>query len=238
MAKKTLNEAVVRRFQRLANVAPINEMYHKRDDEEMMEADEPEMDAEMGADEPMDAEMPEEEPADMDGDLELSDEEAQAIIDLGAKLEAAMGGEEAPEMDMGDEEEMGEMEMMEALRGISYKPSQTEIVNEVAKRVAKRLQSAKLHEAKLNRALGKKKIDESREGDYKPALDHLNKERGVAAFALQKAAGNTTKAAQLCFAAHEMLTGKAFLPHMRDEAIAGLMKDAGLSESKDKTKRR
>ena len=163
MAKKTLNEAVVRRFQRLANVAPINEMYHKRDDEEMMEADEPEMDAEMGADEPMDAEMPEEEPADMDGDLELSDEEAQAIIDLGAKLEAAMGGEmevggeEAPEMDMGDEEEMGEMEMMEALRGISYKPSQTEIVNEVAKRVAKRLQSAKLHEAKLNRALGKKK---------------------------------------------------------------------------------
>ena len=55
MAKKTLNEAVVRRFQRLANVAPINEMYHKRDDEEMMEADEPVMDAEMGADEPMDA---------------------------------------------------------------------------------------------------------------------------------------------------------------------------------------
>ena len=245
MAKKTLNEAVVRRFQRLANVAPINEMYHKRDDEEMMEADEPVMDAEMGADEPMDAEMPEEEPADMDGDLELSDEEAQAIIDLGAKLEAAMGGdmemggEEAPEMDMGDEEEdVGEEELMEALRGISYQPSQTEIVNEVAKRVAKRLQSAKLHEAKLNRALGKKKVNESREGDYKPALDHLNKERGVAAFALQKAAGDTTQAAQLCFAAHQMLTGKAFLPHMRDEAIAGLMKDAGLSESKGNTKRR
>lgn len=162
MAKKTLNEAVVRRFQRLANVAPINEMYHKRD-EEMMEADEPEMDAEMGADEPMDAEMPEEEPADMDGDLELTDEEAQAIIDLGAKLEAAMGGEmemggeEAPEMDMGDEEEMGEKEMMEALRGISYQPSRTEIVNEVAKRVAKRLHQAKLHEAKLNRALGKRR---------------------------------------------------------------------------------
>jgi hypothetical protein len=166
MAKKLLKESTVRRFQRLANVAPINEMYHKRDEEEMMEADEPAMDAEMGADEPMGAEMPEEEPADMDGDLELTDEEAQAIIDLGSKLEAAMGGdmemggEEAPEMDMGGEEdegEMGEEELMEALRGISYVPSQGEVVNEVAKRVARRLNQAKLHEAKLNRALGKRR---------------------------------------------------------------------------------
>jgi len=171
MAKKTLNEAVVRRFQRLANVAPINEMYHKRDeemeegmygkrdDEVMKEEDE------MPEEEPM--KMDAEEPADMDGDLELSDEEAQAIIDLGAKLEAAMGGdmemggEEAPEMDMDmgaeEEEDMGEKEMMEALRGISYQPSKNEIVNEVAKRVAKRLQTAKLHEAKLNRALGKRR---------------------------------------------------------------------------------
>ena len=31
-AKKTLNEATIRRFQKLAKVAPINEMYHKRDD--------------------------------------------------------------------------------------------------------------------------------------------------------------------------------------------------------------
>ena len=39
MAKKTLNEAVVRRFQKLANVAPINEMYaneayHMKEEEE------------------------------------------------------------------------------------------------------------------------------------------------------------------------------------------------------------
>ena len=169
MAKKTLNEAVVRRFQRLANVAPINEMYHKRD-EEMEEGmyakrDDEVMKEEEEAGMDMGAEMPEEEPEGMDGDLELTDEEAQAIIDLGAKLEAAMGGEmdmggeEAPEMDMdmGDEEEMGEKEMMEALRGISYQPSRTEIVNEVAKRVAKRLHQAKLHEAKLNRALGKRR---------------------------------------------------------------------------------
>ena len=177
MAKKTLNEAVVRRFQRLANLTPINEMYHKRDeemeegmygkrdDEEVMkEEEEMEMDADMGAEEAPEAEM--EMDAEMDGDLELTDEEAQAIIDLGAKLEAAMG-EEAPEMDDGPAPEMEmdaemdaemapEDELMEALRGISYVPSQTEVVNEVAKRVAKRLKAAKLHEAKLHRALGRK----------------------------------------------------------------------------------
>ena len=45
---------------------------------------------------------------------------------------------------------------MEALAGISYIPSQSEVVNEVAQRVARRLKEAKLHESKLNRALGRK----------------------------------------------------------------------------------
>jgi hypothetical protein len=165
MAKKTLNEAVVRRFQKLANVAPINEMYSKNEEylneeEEGAEELAPPEDAGMG-----DMEADAEEPADMEGDLELTDEEAQAIIDLGSKLEAAMGdmgdmddmgGEEMPADDMGGEEEMGEEDIMEALRGINYTPSRTEVVNEVAKRVAKRLQTAKLHEAKLKRALGRK----------------------------------------------------------------------------------
>lgn len=163
MAKKLLNETTIRRFQRLANVAPINEMYHKRD-EDMMEADEPEMDDEMPEmDKEVDAELPEEEPVAMDGDLELTDEEAQAIIELGQKLEAAMG-EEAEEMDAETpalDAEMGEEEpeemMEDLLEGISYEPSRKELVNEVAKRVAKRLHEAKLHEAKLNRALGRSK---------------------------------------------------------------------------------
>jgi len=160
MAKKLLNETVVRRFQKLANVKPLNEMYHMRDEDEMMEAEEEmEMDVEMGKE--AEEAAPE---ADMGadamgvgGDLELSDEEAQAIIDLGAKLQAAMGaGEE--EMEAGEEEEeMGEEELMEALKGISYVPSKDEVVNEVAKRVARRLQEAKLHEAKLNKALGSRK---------------------------------------------------------------------------------
>tara|TARA_R100000027_G_scaffold20208_1_gene14611 strand:- start:503 stop:1024 length:522 start_codon:yes stop_codon:yes gene_type:complete len=173
MAKKTLNEATIRRFQKLANVAPLSEVYHKRDDymneqeeeeggEDLAPApteDDPEgADAEMG-DMDMDAEE-----GDMDGDLELTDEEAQAIIDLGAKLEAAMGMDDmGGDMDMDAEaeapagEDMNEEDLMEALRGISYVPSQGEIVNEVAQRVARRLKAAKLHEAKLNRALGKRR---------------------------------------------------------------------------------
>jgi|9_EtaG_2_1085328.scaffolds.fasta_scaffold00654_16 hypothetical protein len=179
MAKKLLNERTIRRFQKLAMVAPINEMYnmrddemeegmYKRDDEEVMKEEEDEM--EMGGEkEAPEMDMGGEgEEMDMDGDLELTDEEAQAIIDLGTKLEQAMGGMEDMDMDMGDdkgmdmdmggeEEEMGDEDLMEALRGISYVPSQGEIVNEVAQRVARRLKVAKLHEAKLNRALGKRR---------------------------------------------------------------------------------
>ena len=186
MAKKLLNERTVRRFQKLAMVSPINEMYNKRDEEEMTELashgvdsgvynkrddeevmKEEEDEMEMGGEEKApEMDMGDEEGMDMDGDLELTDEEAKAIIDLGTKLEQAMGGmddmdmggeEKAPEMDMGGEEEMGEEDLMEALRGISYVPSQGEIVNEVAQRVARRLKQAKLHEAKLNRALGKRR---------------------------------------------------------------------------------
>ena len=170
MAKKTLNEATIRRFQKLAKVAPINEMYGKYEEDYMNEEEEAEEGGEdlaPAADAGMDdMDMGAEEPAEMDGDLELTDEEAKAIIELGTKLEAAMGmddemgdmdmgGEEAP--DMGGEEDMGDEDLMEALRGISYVPSQKEIVNEVAQRVARRLKAAKLHEAKLNRALGKRR---------------------------------------------------------------------------------
>ena len=168
MAKKLLNEAVVRRFQSLANISPINEMYHKRDEEEKMEEaymegeDEEVMKEEEGMDAEappeMDAEAPE---MDMDGDLELTDDEADAIIALGKKLEAAMGDEE-PEMDMdAGEEDMGDMEdeeeMMETmLEGINYQPSKSELINEVAKRVAKRLAEAKKAEKRMNEALSRK----------------------------------------------------------------------------------
>jgi len=108
----------------------------------------------------------------------LTQDELQAIADALPALQtlagAAAGGGDMDDMDdmpdMDDEEGMDDMPaadeggeedvadaIMEALRGISYQPSQSEIVNEVAKRVAKRLKTAKLHEAKLNKALGRRK---------------------------------------------------------------------------------
>lgn len=179
MAKKLLSEAVVRRFQQLASVSPINEMYKEEylNEEEGDETEE--MDAPMDApkapmgDELMgDTEEGGEETDSMEAgetlELDVDAEEfsalkglAQAILD--AADEAGLGdlADEAPEapeaptaVDMGDED--AEQALQEALRGISYEPSKSEIVNEVAKRVAKRLQTAKLHEAKLNRALGRK----------------------------------------------------------------------------------
>ena len=181
MAKKTLNEATIRRFQKLANVAPIHEMNYKRDedmeegmynkrDDEMEEGmynkneeymTEQEEDADL-ADDPkgeMDAmdDMPADDEGAMDdSDLELTDEEAEAIIALGQKLEAAMGDDDMGAVADMDDTDMGEEDLMEALRDISYVPSQGEIVNEVAQRVARRLKAAKLHEAKLNKALGKR----------------------------------------------------------------------------------
>ena len=84
--------------------------------------------------------------------MEMGGEEP---MDMGAPEEAPM------ELDAGDEEEEpaeeDEDEMLEeALRGVSYVPSQKEVVKQVAKRVARRLQEAKVAQRRLNRALGKK----------------------------------------------------------------------------------
>jgi len=181
MAKKLLNEATVRRFQSLANLKPINEMAGgapaKRDEEEKMEeaieeGEETLEETYMEADEEPEAapEMPEmddapemEAGADLD-DVELTDEEAEALIALGEKLAAAMGeGEpemdDAPEMEMDDAPEapeMGEDDLMETLSEIDYVPSQTEIVNEVARRVARRLAKAQKAEKLMKEALGRK----------------------------------------------------------------------------------
>ena len=177
MAKKTLNEAVVRRFQKLANLAPINEMYGKNEEymkEEEMGMDTEEVDMEVDAEEipdmKMDDEAEETEEAEA-GELELTDDEAKSALEaikdleeLATKLEAAMGeldmdteeAEEEEEMDMGAMETLEEAEVDSMLEGISYERSEQEIINEVAQRVAKRLQTAKLHEAKLNRALSRK----------------------------------------------------------------------------------
>ena len=90
--------------------------------------------------------------------MELSDEEAQAIIDLADRLQAAMGGEADAgddEMDLGDEEPMDDLDAPEGgdelEMGAEEEPALQEdedvveedddLVAEVAKRVAARLQA-------------------------------------------------------------------------------------------------
>lgn len=194
MAKKLLNEAVVRRFQKLANVAPINETYYNEEqemkegehedkdkDKEVVKEEEDALgaaaDAPMGdADAPMEL-GPEDEAPEGDDTLEITDETAQAffdavetVADMADKLKGQMGDPAgmddmgdmgmkdelgAPDDDMdGDKDDMDTV--MEALSGINYVPSKNEVVNEVAQRVARRLKEAKLHEAKMKRALGRK----------------------------------------------------------------------------------
>jgi hypothetical protein len=176
MAKKLLNESERNRFKTLANIKTLNENFGGMYEEEEMD-NEQEVDV---GDVGLEDEAPEAPEVDMEDagmgeaeELELTDDEALAIIELGKKLEMAMpseseelgADEEQEEMppeenSFGPEEEenaAGEEELMEALRGISYTPSKTEMVNEVAKRVARRLHEAKKLEKKMNKVLGKKK---------------------------------------------------------------------------------
>ena len=183
MSKKLLSEAQVRRFQTLATIKPLVEMgssYKKDDNPEIpdepdvggnpdflgLQEEEMEMDADMEMDE---------------ADVEIDEELVEKFMDAAATIQEladSLGGGAADDMDMGDEEPADDMDLggeeppapeadespeeeeemlEEALRGISYVPSQKEVVSKVAKRVARRLQEAKLAQRKLNRALGKRK---------------------------------------------------------------------------------
>ena len=120
--------------------------------------------------------------ADGDSDVELDEELVERFVEAARTIQEmadALGGAAGGEMDMGaDEPEMGmdmgaeeppapaadepageeedEKEIMElALEGVDYIPSKEEVVNEVAKRVARRIKEAKEAQTRLNRALGK-----------------------------------------------------------------------------------
>ena len=124
MARKNLlTEGELRRFMTLASIRPLGEKKIQemgyggnappgaRDPEEMVD-DEEEMDmGDMGAEEAPVDELPmDDEPAmdaEPEGDMELSDDEAQAIIALADKLRAAMGGEEGDaEMELEPEDDL------------------------------------------------------------------------------------------------------------------------------------
>jgi hypothetical protein len=166
-----INEMAYSEEETMEGAYASNEEMVNEEEEMDMAPEAPEMDA----DEDMDAEAE----ADVEMDEELVEKFMDAVstiqlvadalggkagdMDMDADEEAPMdmdADEEAPlELDAGDEEEPEEDEeamLQEALRGVSYVPSQKEIVKTVAKRVAKRLQEAKNAQAKLDKALGKK----------------------------------------------------------------------------------
>ena len=129
-------------------------MYKDEDEEKTLEEQEEEPEMEMDDEEdPMDDEMDldmdmdmdaEDEPSELGAaDISLTEEEAQLLIDLGERLSAAMdeGGEESgldlgePEMELGEPDEMDAPEMDDEER--------EEIMQEVLKRVTKRLLSSR-----------------------------------------------------------------------------------------------
>ena len=171
--KKLLSESQVRRFMGLAGLSPINESYgmdedvYEQKEEPMMEAEEemPEMDME---EEPemeggeADVEMDEEDLADVKSALDTLQSKLAPLLDQ------AEGGEEMPEeepeMDMDDGAEMEDDDMDAELEDVDMEATEEEeqemqeqIVNEVARRVAKRIVEAKRAHKKMNEALGRKK---------------------------------------------------------------------------------
>ena len=189
MARKTLlTESELHRFMKLASISPLGEKKIQEmgygnappaardpndlgEEEEIlmggdeppveMPSDEPEMDDELGmGDEPAMEAAPE-------GDMELTDDEAQAIIVLADKLRAAMGGEEGDaEMELEPEDDLEapeggdtEMDTMDAeeeedpmLEGEKDDDDEDEeaIVAEVARRVAARLKAESKKEVIVN----------------------------------------------------------------------------------------
>ena len=170
--KKLLSEAQVKRFMGLAGLKPLNEMSHyKMDDEEpLMEEEEMDMDAEEPAEMEAgdaDVEMDEEDLADVKSALDTLQDKLGPLLDQAGGEEMDMGDEpdmdmdaEAPEMDMDAEEPDVDMEDEEEvekeLQEVDMEMTEDEIVNEVARRVAKRIVEAKRAHKKMNEALGRK----------------------------------------------------------------------------------
>jgi hypothetical protein len=166
---KLLAENTIRRFMKLANVDTmtdnfISEKYNEDNLEEQSEEvneeeveleevaeedpmpeeeaeESPEMDMDMGEVEPEDAE-----PEMGAADMSLTEEEASLLIDLGQRLASAMGPADAPEedpdMDMEadiDSELAVDAPEEEEAPAKMYEGEQEDLVNEILKRVTKRL---------------------------------------------------------------------------------------------------
>ena len=132
----------------------------EQEEEEEMELDaelDPDMDADMdaGMDADMDAGM-DAEPEMGAADMSLTEEEAQLLISLGERLAAAMEGagaddapaDDAPAMDDAEPEDEEEAPGMGGGRTYEENIDQEDLVNEVLKRVTKRLVAEKLKNRK------------------------------------------------------------------------------------------
>jgi len=165
--KQLLNESTIRRFMGLAGIGALSNNFVDEKQINEQEVPPPEEEFPPALDEPAepgledevpldDEELGEEEPVE---DVDLSQEEADVLIGLGRKLEAEMGPEEeefppeeeelSPEMGMPPEEEEEELggppaELAETLiktltARVANRIKKEHVVNEVMKRVAKRL---------------------------------------------------------------------------------------------------
>lgn len=141
--KEEVNEETEEEVTEEVNEENFEEINEEEDDEEM------ELDSELGAEEePMDMGDAEPEAEMGPADMSLTEEEASLLISLGERLAAAMEeaepGAEAgePEVAAADDDDM-DMEEEPAMRSV-YEEGHQDLVNEVLRRVTKRLVAAKL----------------------------------------------------------------------------------------------
>jgi len=158
MKKQLLNESEIRRMMKFANIGTLTNDHLARLDEvaETTPLEEEELEEGMREEGPpaddvadvadvadMGAELDDEDMGDepeADGEMELSQEEADVLIALGQRLEGA-GGEEGLDMDAEMEADVGadlDMEMAS-----DEEELEEELVNEVLSRVARRLKTLK-----------------------------------------------------------------------------------------------
>ena len=124
-------------------------------DDELHEQEEPEMDEPGDAD----VEMDEEDLADVKSALDMLQDKLGPLL---AQAEGGDMGDEDMDMDMKDDEDMDmdmkddeDMDMDKELQEVDMELTEEEIVNEVARRVAKRIVEAKRAHNKMNEALGR-----------------------------------------------------------------------------------
>ena len=156
MTIEELNKIIQEELKAYLNEEQTDEAYMEDGDEDAPEADGDD-DIEVTTDEP-DADTGEEAMDLLRQIYDMIKPQVEPEAEEEPEMDMDMGAEEppAPAADEPAGEEEDEKEIMElALEGVDYIPSKEEVVNEVAKRVARRIKEAKEAQTRLNRALGK-----------------------------------------------------------------------------------